>query len=96
MAHSTAVTPESDEPTGPYVERSRADWADLAASTEMTLDAGTLDTLRGLRDPTGFDDVREVYLPLTALLNQYVDLTGQLRRSTNDSPGKGGCPHSAS
>ncbi|MGI8458702.1 MAG: type I pantothenate kinase [Propionibacteriaceae bacterium] len=75
---------EPDPLVGPYVERSRADWAALAASTPLDLDARTLGTLRGLRDPTSLEDVREVYLPLTALLTQYVDLTGQLHRSTND------------
>jgi type I pantothenate kinase len=69
---------------GPYVERSRADWAELAASTPMALDAATLDRLRGLDDPTSLLDVREVYLPLTRLLSSYVLHTGELHRSTND------------
>ena len=69
---------------GPYVERSRADWAELAASIPMALDAATLDRLRGLDDPTSLLDVREVYLPLTRLLSSYVLHTGELHRSTND------------
>jgi type I pantothenate kinase len=69
---------------GPYVERNRADWADLAHATPMTLDAVTLDRLRGLSDPTQLIDVREVYLPLTRLLSDYVLHTGELHRSTND------------
>jgi type I pantothenate kinase len=69
---------------GPYVERSRSDWAELAASTPMALDAATLDRLRGLDDPTSLVDVREVYLPLTRLLSSYVLHTGELHRSTND------------
>ncbi|MCW2805925.1 MAG: type pantothenate kinase [Propionibacteriaceae bacterium] len=69
---------------GPYVERSRADWAELAHSTPMTVDVATLDALRGLSDPTQLIDVREVYLPLTRLLSQYVLHTGDLHRSTND------------
>src|ERR671913_1493572 len=69
---------------GPYVERSRADWAELAASTPMALDAATLERLRGLDDPTSLLDVREVYLPLTRLLSSYVLHTGELHRSTND------------
>ncbi|MFP5282660.1 MAG: type I pantothenate kinase, partial [Actinomycetes bacterium] len=68
---------------GPYVERSRADWAELAASTPMTVDAATLEKLRGLSDPTQLIDVREVYLPLTRLLSAYVLHTGELHRSTN-------------
>ena len=69
---------------GPYVERSRSDWAALAESAPMTLDAATLERLRGLSDPTSLTDVREVYLPLTRLLSRYVLHTGELHRSTND------------
>src|ERR671912_1963554 len=69
---------------GPYVKRSRADWAELAASTPMALDAATLERLRGLGDPTSMLDVREVYLPLTRLLSRYFLHTGELHRSTND------------
>jgi type I pantothenate kinase len=69
---------------GPYVERSRSDWAELAAATPMALDAATLGRLRGLDDPTSLLDVREVYLPLTRLLSCYVLHTGELHRSTND------------
>ena len=69
---------------GPYVERSRADWAALAQSTSLTLTADTLNNLRGLSDPTDLRDVREVYLPLTRLLSSYVRYTGDLHASTND------------
>jgi len=70
--------------SGPYVERDRADWAELAATTPLTLDTATLERLRGLSDPTQLIDVREVYLPLTKLLSQYVLHTGELHRATND------------
>jgi type I pantothenate kinase len=74
-----------DAPTlGPYVQRSRADWAELAQSTPMTLDGASLERLRGLSDPTQLIDVAEVYLPLTRLLSRYVLHTGALHRSTND------------
>ena len=71
-------------PRSPYVERSRADWAALAASDQLRLDAETLERVRGLEDPTSLTDVREVYLPLVGLLTRYVDLTGELHRSTGD------------
>src|SRR3954454_13721184 len=69
---------------GPYVERSRDDWAALAESTEISLDAPALERVRGLGDPTSLLDVREVYLPLSRLLTRYVLHTGELHRSTND------------
>ncbi len=73
-----------DAPTGPYLVRSRGDWAALAASAPMTLDGATLERLRGLSDPTSLTDVREVYLPLTGLLNRYVRHTGELHEATNE------------
>jgi len=79
------VVTQSPAPPGhasPYVERSRADWAALAASDALGLDVETLERVRGLDDPTSLTDVREVYLPLTGLLTRYVDLTGELHRST--------------
>jgi len=76
--------PDDPQVHGPYVERNRADWAELAHSTAMTLDGRTLDRLRGLSDPTRLIDVREVYLPLTRLLSEYVLHTGELHRSTNN------------
>src|ERR671911_1508845 len=69
---------------GPYVERSRADWAELAASTPMALDAATLERQRALDDPSALLDVRALSLPLTRLLSRYFWHTSELHRSTND------------
>ncbi len=69
---------------GPYLERSRDDWAALAESTAMDLDAEALERVRGLDDPTSLLDVREVYLPLSRLLTRYVLHTGELHRSSNE------------
>jgi type I pantothenate kinase len=69
---------------GPYVERSRNDWAALAEATAMGLDADALHRVRGLGDPTSLLDVREVYLPLSRLLTRYVLHTGELHRSSNE------------
>ncbi|HEY5820955.1 MAG TPA: type I pantothenate kinase [Propionibacteriaceae bacterium] len=77
MAHDAQVS-------GPYVERNRSDWAELAEHAPMALDGETLDRLRGLGDPTSLLDVREVYLPLTRLLSRYFLYTDELHRSTNE------------
>ena len=69
---------------GPYVELSRADWAELAEHGQTGLDTATLERVRGLGDPTSLQDVREVYLPLTRLLSRYFRHTSELHRSTND------------
>jgi type I pantothenate kinase len=77
------MTPDT-QLLGPYVELSRATWAELAEQAHTTLDAATLERVRGLGDPTSMLDVREVYLPLTRLLSRYFRLTSELHRSTND------------
>nr|WP_281177490.1 type I pantothenate kinase [Granulicoccus phenolivorans] len=67
----------------PFVERDRAAWAAMAASTPMTLDQEVLDSIRGQGDPISLRDVAEVYLPLTRLLSMYFDHTTNLYRQTN-------------
>jgi type I pantothenate kinase len=68
--------------TTPYVELDRAAWARLAASTPLPLSAAELDRLRGLSDEIDLTEVREVYLPLTRLLNLYVQATSALHQAT--------------
>jgi type I pantothenate kinase len=68
----------------PYVELSRADWAELAEQAPINLDASMLERVRGLGDPTSMLDVAEVYLPLTRLLSRYFRYTSDLHSSTND------------
>ncbi|ROO91248.1 pantothenate kinase [Actinocorallia herbida] len=55
----------------PYVEFSREAWRQLRANTPLTLTQSDVDELRGLRDPIGIDEVEDVYLPLTRLLNLF-------------------------
>jgi len=77
------MTPDT-QLLGPYVELRRADWAERAEQAQTSLDATTLERVRGLGDPTDMLDVREVYLPLTRLLSRYFRHTSELHRSTND------------
>ena len=77
------MTPDA-QLLGPYVELGRTDWAELAEQAQTSLDAATLERVRGLGDPTSMLDVREVYLPLTRLLSRYFLHTSELHRSTND------------
>ncbi|GAB2815090.1 type I pantothenate kinase [Actinocorallia aurea] len=55
----------------PYVEFSREAWRQLRANTPLTLTEADLDEVRGLRDPIGIDEVEDVYLPMTRLLNLF-------------------------
>lgn len=55
----------------PFVEFSRDAWRQLRANTPLTLTEDDLDALRGLKDPISIDEVEDVYLPLSRLLNLY-------------------------
>ncbi|TDE02444.1 type I pantothenate kinase [Jiangella asiatica] len=55
--------------SSPFVDLSRADWARLRDETPLSLTAAELEELRGLGDFVDLDEVRDVYLPLSRLLN---------------------------
>lgn len=52
-----------------YERFSRADWAALRANTPLTLSESDLMALRGVNDQVSLQEVVDVYLPLSRLLN---------------------------
>ncbi|MDI3405551.1 type I pantothenate kinase [Streptomyces cavernicola] len=70
------------EPT-PYVDLTRAEWSALREKTPLPLTADEVERLRGLGDVIDLDEVRDVYLPLSRLLNLYVGATDNLRGALN-------------
>lgn len=78
----------------PYVDLSRAEWRALRERTPLPLTAQEVEALRGLGDVIDLDEVRDVYLPLSRLLNLYVGATHGLRQALNtflgDVPNGGG------
>ncbi|HEY6739978.1 MAG TPA: type I pantothenate kinase [Actinopolymorphaceae bacterium] len=66
----------------PYVDLDRSAWSKLAAQTPLPLTAEEVERVRGLSDAIDLTEVREVYLPLTRLLNLYVRASGALHRAT--------------
>jgi len=66
----------------PYVELDRAAWSGLRDTSPMSLEVSDLRRLRGLGDRIDLQEVQEVYLPLSRLLNFYVDATRGLHRVT--------------
>ncbi|MDQ6900264.1 MAG: type I pantothenate kinase [Candidatus Dormibacteraeota bacterium] len=56
----------------PYVCFTREEWARLRAATPLTLTDQDLVQLRGVNDYVSLAEVRDVYLPLSRLLNLYV------------------------
>ena len=61
--------------TSPYREFSAQEWSQLREGTELTLNEDDLVKLRGLGETISLDEVEEIYLPLSRLLNFYVEAT---------------------
>jgi len=60
---------------GPYLLFDRNKWAELRKSEPMTLSEPEIQQLKGINDELSIDEVRDIYLPLSRLLNYYVNST---------------------
>jgi type I pantothenate kinase len=58
----------------------RSEWAALRSNTPLTLTDGDLATLRGLNEPMALDEVVDIHLPLSRLLNLHVAAARNLAR----------------
>ncbi|MFT2015771.1 type I pantothenate kinase [Streptomyces sp. 796.1] len=81
--------------SSPYVDLSRAEWSGLREKTPLPLTADEVERLRGLGDVIDLDEVRDVYLPLSRLLNLYVGATSNLRGALNTFLGDAGAGQAA-
>ncbi|MDQ6715895.1 MAG: type I pantothenate kinase [Actinomycetota bacterium] len=72
----------------PYVELDRSAWSRLRENHPLSLTANDVERLQGLGDRLDLEEVEEVYLPLSRLLNYYVGATGQLHRITSNFLGE--------
>lgn len=70
-------------PTSPYVDLTREQWSVLRDRTPLPLTAAEVEKLRGLGDVVDLDEVVDVYLPLSRLLNLYVGAHSGLRGALN-------------
>ena len=61
---------------------SREEWAALRAATPLDLTPADLDAMRGINDALDMDEVVDVYLPLSRLLNLHVVATRELAAVT--------------
>src|SRR5215207_9684619 len=66
--------------TGRYLAFDRKEWAELRAATALTLEEDDLARLRGINVLISLDEVEDIYLPLTRLLNLYVSATQNLHK----------------
>ena len=65
-----------------FVDFSRAEWARLRASTPLPLTEPQLRSLVSLNERMSLDEVTDIYLPLSRLLNLYVAATQNLYAAT--------------
>ncbi|HZU57683.1 MAG TPA: type I pantothenate kinase [Actinocrinis sp.] len=73
----------------PYVDLDRAAWSALRERTPLPLTADEVERLRGLGDMIDLDEVREMYLPISRLLNLYVAAVHGLRGALDTFLGAG-------
>jgi type I pantothenate kinase len=65
-----------------YLDFTHEAWGRLRADTPLTLSEADLAQLRGLNERVSLDEVVEIYLPLSRLLNLYVAAIQELYRAT--------------
>ena len=80
--------PDTDLRFAPYRTFSRSEWASLRAGTPMTLAPNELDELSGIIEPLSVEEVEQIYLPLSRLLNLHVAAAQKLDSVTSKFLGK--------
>lgn len=67
----------------PYLTFSREEWARLRGGTPMTLEPRDIAELGGILETLSMQEVEEVYLPLSRLLNLHIAAVQELHRVTS-------------
>ncbi|MCM3079379.1 type I pantothenate kinase [Brevibacillus invocatus] len=67
----------------PYVTFNREQWKQLRASTRLTISDEELACLQGVNENISIDEVSDVYLPLSRLLNLHVGATQELHQASH-------------
>jgi len=67
----------------PYISFTREEWSRLRASTPLTLTEEDLARLRGINESVSLDEVADIYLPLSRLLDLCVSATQDLHRAVD-------------
>jgi type I pantothenate kinase len=76
----TSVEPRST--VSRFIEFTRAEWSRLRDATPLPLSEPQLRPLVGINEPVSLDEVSDIYLPLSRLLNLYVGATRSLHAAT--------------
>jgi type I pantothenate kinase len=82
------VAPAIDTRFSPYRDFTHAEWGKLRAATPLTMSEADLTRLRGTNEYVSLDEVAEIYLPLSRLLNLRVAATQDLHQTTDTFLGK--------
>jgi type I pantothenate kinase len=83
--HHAVVDIEEDlaREVSPFRRFAREEWAELRADTPLTLTDADLDEVRSLNDKIDLSEVEMIYLPLSRLLNLYVQASQKLFGASN-------------
>ncbi|MET0431698.1 MAG: type I pantothenate kinase, partial [Hyphomicrobium sp.] len=82
------AAPTEGLPFSPYRVFTREEWARLRADTPMTLQPNELEQLSGIIEELSVDEVEQIYLPLSRLLNLYVAATQKLYSASSEFLGR--------
>ncbi len=77
------VPQQGDVQFSPYLVMDRTEWARLRADTPMTLLPHELEEMSGVIEELSVEEVEEIYLPLSRLLNFYVAAMQRLHAATS-------------
>lgn len=72
----------------PYRYFSKKEWSNLRFNTPMTLTQSEIEELQGVNEKLSVEEISTIYLPLTRLLNLYVDSSQMLHTVTDTFFGK--------
>jgi type I pantothenate kinase len=86
---SVSMNPRPQVAYSPYALYLREEWAGLRADTPMPLTEAELENLSGLTERISTTEVVQVYLPLSRLLNFYVEAAQALHGATEKFLRKG-------
>ena len=67
-----------------FTELERTRWSRLSAEISVPLTGAEIEDLRGLGETINLEEVQQVYLPVSRLLNLYVNAASSLNHMTND------------
>ncbi|WP_181350350.1 type I pantothenate kinase [Thalassobacillus sp. CUG 92003] len=72
----------------PYINFNKSEWSQLKFNVPMTLSEKQIERLKGINENLTIEEVADVYLPLSRLLNLYTSATQQLHNVTDTFMGK--------